>query len=252
MLVFIIPLKSPQVAKSWEHVSRLFERTVKSVCRQTSPDFRVIVVCNEKPHIEFKHPYITYFEVDFPIPEPKLTARAEDKIRKISAGLIYAREFKPTHTMVVDADDCVSKHLAKFVNQNPKSNGWFLSRGYLYPNGSQFVYLKRQDFHQWCGTCSIIRYDLQGLPERTQYDCPDIKNLHCPHPWVVDQMIRQGTPIEPLPFAGAIYIVCHGDQDRNFENTIRPKEILPRLKKLLLNYRFLTRGICEEFGLYNI
>jgi hypothetical protein len=252
MLVFVIPLKSPKASKSWEHVSRLFERCIKSVCRQTSPDFKVLVVCNEKPNIEFTHPNIRYIEVDFPLPEPNFKARAGDKIRKISTGLIYARELEPSHTMVVDADDCVSKHVAEFVNQNPHSNGWFLNKGYLHRDGSNFVFLKRTDFYKWCGTCSIIKYNLHNLPEKVDPDWPDLKNLHCPHPLVVDSMAQQRNPIQPLPFIGAIYVVCHGENDANFENTIKPKKLLARIKKYLLNYRWLSRSICEEFGLDKI
>ena len=66
MLVFIIPLKSRQVAKSWNLVSQQLERTVKSACNQTDSDFKVIVVCNEKPDISFHHPHLEYLEVDFP------------------------------------------------------------------------------------------------------------------------------------------------------------------------------------------
>src|SRR5689334_19347682 len=104
MLVFVIPLKSPQVSKSWERVSKLFERCIKSVCNQTSTDFHAVVVCNEKPKIEFTHPNITYLTVDFPNPNEKtLVSQGDtDKGRKILKGLIYAQEFSPTHTMAVD------------------------------------------------------------------------------------------------------------------------------------------------------
>ena len=252
MLVFIIPLKSPQVPKSWDFVSRLFERCIKSVCNQTSPDFRVIVVCNEKPNIEFTHPHINYIKVDFPVPQPNRKARAMDKIRKISTGLIHASKFKPSHTMVVDADDCVSKNLAEFVNQNPQINGWFLSKGYLHREASNFIYVKREHFYNWCGTCSIIRYDLHGLPQSRESNFADINNLHCPHQLVVENMALQGRPRKALSFAGAIYIVCHGDQEANFENTIRPVRILSRIKKILFNYRLLTKSIRDEFSLYNL
>jgi|GEM_PF-2662103 len=28
---------------------------------------------------------------------------------------MYARQFYPTHTIAVDADDCISKNLAEFI-----------------------------------------------------------------------------------------------------------------------------------------
>ena len=61
-----------------------------------------------------------------------------DQVRKIFMGLNYAAQFKPSHVMLVDADDCVSQKLASFVDHNPQSNGWFINRGFLYKNGSKF------------------------------------------------------------------------------------------------------------------
>lgn len=103
MLVFIIPVKSKKIANSWERVSKLVERCLKSACNQTSPIFRAVVVCNEKPDIQFQHPHIHYVEVDFPPPiykptekevlesydynafSPELEMRNANKARKILA-----------------------------------------------------------------------------------------------------------------------------------------------------------------------
>jgi hypothetical protein len=45
MIVFVVPPKSSQTFKSWEYTSKLFERCMRSLCNQTSPAFRVVVVC---------------------------------------------------------------------------------------------------------------------------------------------------------------------------------------------------------------
>lgn len=256
MLVFVIPLKSPKVSKSWEQVSKLFERCIKSVCNQTSPDFRAIVVCNEKPPIEFSHPNITYIEVDFTAPkEPTDLARRSldkarvamgntDKGRKILMGLISAREFTPSHTMTVDADDCVSKHLAKLINQNPQENGWFIDRGYKYQEGSDFIYLKRKNFYRLCGSCNIIRYDLYDFPEPPEYNRGyGYYKYYIDHEKVKDFLSKKGNPLKPLPFTGAVYIGETG------ENIYYNKE---KLSFNLINRKRLTQSICEEFSLYKI
>ncbi|MEP0811676.1 hypothetical protein [Coleofasciculus sp. FACHB-SPT9] len=54
-----------------------------------------------------------------------------EKLQKVMAGFIYAQQLKSSHIMLVDADDCVSKHLAEFVNQHPQSKGWFVDKGYV-------------------------------------------------------------------------------------------------------------------------
>ncbi|UWU48472.1 hypothetical protein APLC1_3267 [Limnospira platensis C1] len=45
MLGFFIPIKSRKISKSWDNLSLLLERTARSMCNQTHPDFRIIVVC---------------------------------------------------------------------------------------------------------------------------------------------------------------------------------------------------------------
>ena len=164
MLLFVIPLRSPKVSKSWELVCKLLERTLKSECNQTSPDFRVIVVCHEKPQIEFNHPNVTYLEVDFPVPAQDYKSKSLDKGRKILWGLFHGRQFNPSHTMIVDADDCVSKNIAELVNQNPQSNGWFVNQGYVYQTGSKFIYLRRKAFNKLCGTSNIVIFLNQKVP----------------------------------------------------------------------------------------
>jgi hypothetical protein len=173
MIVFVVPLKGRQVSKSWQRVCQLFERSVKSICNQTSSDYRVIVVCNEKPDIEFNHSYITYLEVDFPLSnnEPtELSQKETDKGRKILAGLTAAKEYSPSHTMTVDADDCISNRIAEYVNKHPLGYGWYINTGYKYFEGSQWVYIKRKNFYRMSGTCNIVRYDLNDLPENPEYN----------------------------------------------------------------------------------
>ena len=244
MLVFVIPLKSPQVSTSWQHVCKLFARCVRSVCNQTSPDFRVVVVCHQKPEIEFTHPHITYLEVDFPIPEKeknKIAQGRTDQGRKILKGLIYARQFQPSHTMVVDADDCISKHLVEFVSSHPNSYGWFVNRGYKYRDGEKNIYLKRKDFYRICNSCNILRLDLNLLPENPEYNRGyGYYKYYIDHAKVKGILETKGTPLKPLPFAGTVYILATGENLSDNKNN---------LSFNLINRRLLTGKIREEFGL---
>lgn len=262
MLCFIIPLKSARVSNSWELVSKLFERTIRSVCNQTTPDFRVIVVCHERPNIEFDHPNITYIEVDLPIPTWKddkdHASREQDKQKKIFMGLIHARQFNPTHVMLVDADDCVSRNLAAFVGSNPQCNGWFFVRGYEHKDGSQSVLLRRKKFHLKCGTSFILKYDLIVPSENTTIDDIDRKFLY--HQNLVEIMARKGKPLEPLPFAGAVYVTENGANYTNQKklhlqalnsNTDKFFFYVRRYGKKIFA-RPLTNSLKEEFGIYDV
>ena len=254
MLVFVIPVKSPLVSKSLNRFSKLFERCIQSVCNQTSPDFRVIVVCNEKPNTQFNRPHIQYIEVDFPPPNLDSASYGQargsgdaDKAKKILTGLAYAEKFQPSHIMVVDADDCVSKYLAEFVNQNSQDDGWYLQKGYVYEEGRNFIYLNLKNFNQSCGSSVIIKYNLFNLLfyDLNYYD----HNNH---------ELQNGILLKPLPFPGAIYSI------KNEENQFMKREQTKQLKKkegsLLffirkaMKYRpiIITKSIRNNFGLYSI
>lgn len=246
MLVFVIPLKSAKVSNSWERVTQLFERCIKSVCNQTSPNFHVIVVCHEKPKIEFTHSQITYITVDFsPANEINPVAKGDtDKGRKILKGLIYARQFSPTHTMTVDADDCVSEKLAKFIQQHPDSNGWFINKGYKYQEGSNYIYIKRSNFYKMCGTCNIIRYDLNDLPEIAEYNRGyGYYRYYIDHAKVRDILKNKAKAIKSLPFPGAVYILETGEN--LFDNS-------KRLRFSIFNRKLLNQSVRDEFGLYEL
>jgi hypothetical protein len=245
MLVFIIPLKSSRVSTSWTRVSQLFERCLKSVCNQTSPNFRVIVVCHEKPDIQFSHPQVEYLEVDFPLPGANQRSKRVDRGRKLLTGLAHATQFNPCHIMAVDADDCVNQYLAEFVERNSQGDGWFIDKGYIYREGQKLIYWRRKDFSQVCGTGIVIKSNL--FPLLFKDDIYQHKITVLPN----------GTPLESLPLIGAIYSVNGENFYRNDEKVEQLKKenphkgFLPWLKEII-RLRWLTASIRNEFGLSNI
>ncbi len=266
MLLFVVPVKSPKLSRDWPLAGRLFERCLRSICAQTVPDFRVVVVCNERPLTEFEHPKVEYLEVDFPAPEPRrpdevttagydhglsaeIARKNADKARKLITGLDYGARYHPTHSMCVDADDCVSHRLAEFVEEHPEAPGWFFREGFIHPEGGRFMYLNVKNFNQACGSSAIVRFDLRRL----SFQNPDFY-AHC----------FKGPPLEPLPFPGAIYSVANGDNIyMTADNTSQIHRslwrmifsaALPRLVRKALKYRpaLVTAGIREEFGIYPV
>jgi hypothetical protein len=268
MLVFITPLKSASVAESWQKVSQLFERCIRSLCSQTSSHFKVVVVCHEEPLVRFSHPNVEYLRVDFPAPRPGVfDDKLVDKAQKLLLGLHYAQKFQPSHVMLVDADDCVNKNLAEFVAQHPNSNGWFVHSGYEYKEGSRFIYLHAKNFYLKCGTSSILKYDAYDLPEISDGSKPLGKEAFkylISHRNIRTSMAKRNMPVEALPFPGAIYNIFNGENiyyQKNLSNPQNPRKahnsdnVLVRHAKQLakvLTSRPLTGAIREEFGLYNI
>lgn len=250
MLAFVIPLKSQSVAKSWDMTCKLFERTLRSACNQTSPNFRVIVVCNEKPMITFEHLHVDYIQVDFVPPEKEkhpIARGLTDKGRKVLKGLFYAKRFSPAYTMIVDSDDCVSNQLAKFVEnfvENNNCNGWYFNSGFKYREGEDFLYIKRRNFYRMSGTSSILRFDLLNLPEVPEYNRGyGYYKFYIDHQRVKETMAAKDMPMRSLPFPGAVYILATGDNMSGNEGN---------LSFSFLNRKALNSTLSNEFSLYKI
>jgi hypothetical protein len=212
MLIFIVPLKSKEVSKSWANTCQLLERSLYSICNQTDLRFKVIVVCSTRPEIQFDHPNIEYLEVDFDVPKT-YSEKELDKGRKVVRGLLYARDFSPSHIMVVDADDCISCNLVKYVNENSNASGWVLNNGYVYQEDSHFIYYRKSHFYSWCGTCNIIKFDACPLPDKDVKFSEDIALYYSGknHANIKEDLKKQGYLLEALPFVGAVYIIGNGE-----------------------------------------
>lgn len=260
MLVFIIPVKSKQTATSWPELCKLFERSLRAVCNQTSSDFKVLVVCNERPETTFEHPNLEYLSVNFPVPEPNYNARVDDRAKRVVAGLLAVRKWNPSHVMSVDADDCISRSIAEFVNQHPDHNGWYVNSGYEYEEGSNKVSVRRKDFHKICGTCNIINYRLYTLPsEMTSYhELSGYDRFLGGHPLAKGDLAERGTPIEPLPFPGVVFVRDRAGESVSMQESFiakfqrNPRELLRGVKKAVLaplNEQSLTQDIRDEFSL---
>lgn len=255
MIVFVVPLMSPKVANSWQRVSQLFERSIRSICNQTSSNFRVVVVCNQKPKTNFHHAHLTYLEVDFLPSGTDIIAKTMDRARRVLHGLQWSQQLKPSHVMFVDADDCISNRIAEFVEAYRHCEGWVMKRGYMYKEGSPWVYdvpLNRKSFNLICGTSNIIRTDLYELDPAQLSNDDFVLNYYGRHMYIIEHLEQKGAAIECFPFNGAIYIVENGENYycTRFDRYI-PKKPISRLKTLR-NYRLLTTKIRSEFNLYKI
>ncbi len=263
MLTFIIPVKSAQVSGSWGQFSKLFERTLKSVTSQTSPNYRVVVVCHEKPETDFNHPKIEYIHVDFPVPDLKTTPKEthnglkeQDKSMKILKGVEYVKKYDSDYLMVVDSDDCISNRIVAYVDENLKKDlvGWYFSAGYFYREGDKFISLNRNGFNTLCGTCIIIKPDYIKHIFREE---PVLEYIHG------TTKFPDNSSLTKLPFPGAAYSLANGENHYMQMDQIKKlnkrasifslatlKSIIRKLKKYRV--KVLSSKLIEEFGLYNV
>jgi hypothetical protein len=260
MLSFVIPVKCRAASKDWHVTSRLFERTLRSVCNQTTDDFDVLVVCNERPTTTFHHPNLRYLEVDFPAPEPEYGPRVDDRAKRVVAGLLALDRPAVTHVMSVDADDYVSRRLAAFVAEHPDDNGWYVDDGYELQEGSRLIRHRTTGFYQRCGTCNIIRRDLFTLPDTLQdyHRMTGFDRFIGGHPHARGDLEARGHPLQPLPFAGAVYLRDRSGESVTMQEAFRaklarnPRELLRVARNAVmapLELRPLGRELRLEFGL---
>ena len=249
MLVFIVPLQSPRASSNWGLVSALCERTLRSLCGQTNGDFRVFLVCNEAPAINFTHPALTIIEHDFPIPERNTAARMFDKHEKLKRGMIAARALAPCHVMFADADDCVHRGLAEWCKKNPTHPGWYVADGYIHTAGSRWLY-RRREFDLICGTAAIVHCAETDFPREMSYRKEDFVMIDCGHFEFRNPERTRGRKLDPLPFRGAVYMTATGENDSGI--SMREWKGKKMLLKKLFNSRLLTRRLRDEYGLYEV
>jgi hypothetical protein len=258
MLVFIVPLRSARVSSSWPHVCKLLERTLRSICNQTSSEFKVFVVCHEKPEIKFWHPSINYIEVEFEIPSRDFADKERDRARKIWVGLQAMQSLQPNYVMFVDSDDCVSKRLVEFVNHHPSGHGWFISQGYEHPDQSNILYFRRKNFQYKSATSYIFSY--VSLRDFIAFDFDKIVTRNfLDHQHSLSIMRSKNYPLDPLPFPGAVYITENGENNIAEKKSLIPSEKM-NIKELIYYYggmiykpfitQKMTDAIREEFYLY--
>ena len=245
MIVFIVPLKSAKYAKSWELTSALFERTLKSICGQTCNDFHIIVVCNEKPSINFNTQFVEYIEVDFPIPSGEWFIGHKDMSKKLTIGLERSKQLSPSHVMAVDADDLISNKIAEFVKKNSEQTGWIINRGYIHEFKNKYLYYLRKEFGQYCGSSIIIKPDL--------FHCLFIEEDFYEHRCT--SLPAHKIVLGNIPFCGAIYSRANGENnfavDPFYKNIVPKANLIANLKHFT-RFRLITSQIRKEFGFYEI
>ena len=249
VLVFLCAVQSRAASKDWARVSALCNRTIASICAQTSPEFKVVLVCNEAPQLTVRSPRLEILTHDFPLPEPNTKSRMADKFEKIGFAAYAVRNLAPAYFMTADADDCVSNRLVHFVETQHEAHGWYLDESYMHEQGSRWVFL-RDNFHVFCGTSSIIRCTPEDLPSAAKREESRPSLVYVGHTQIKAHMESIGRPLAQLPFRGAIYEVGTGENDSGL--SLRSWPSIRTGIKRLARTRPMTESIRREFGSWEL
>lgn len=215
VLTFVIPVRHQSNAKDWGMLKQRLSETLKSISGQSSDLWRCIIVANEGADLPDLPLRCTAVRVTLP-PNPiyergtaDLHAFYEsvrlDKGKRVLAGV---RASKTKFVMVVDDDDFVHRDLAKFSSENQSKNGWFFRTGFVWEDGGERVY-RHPRFNHFCGTSHIVKRALLDVPEAGDIDIGYVKRMLGSHMTIEQELAANGTPLEPLPFEGAVYRIGH-------------------------------------------
>lgn len=262
LVTFIIPVRHQDNARDWGLLKANLTQTVASISNQTNGDWQGIIVANEGADLPdlpvgFSVVRVTFppnvlHEIDKANVENVYDAFRADKGRRVLMGMLAARD--SSFFMIVDDDDFVSARIVEHVAENQNTNGWTIDKGYIWDDGGKIL-LGYDDFSHLCGTSLIIRAALYGLPERFEDASLDwIKSMLGSHVRIADILAKNGTPLAPLPFRGAVYRVGHaGSHSKapsllvkyflSWEALKRPRRLLRNMGKL----RLVDDGARREF-----
>jgi len=265
MLTFIVPVRHPQNARDWSRVKQVLEQTAASIACQDSDEWRGVVVANTGSDLPELPPKFSVAWVDFSpnplhdlgpdmaINQDKYEAFRYDKGHRVLAGLLHAPDSQ--HYMVVDDDDFISSKLAGFVARHPQAHGWYIGKGYWWTEGSDWVFVY-PGLHKFCGSTHVIHRDLMKIPASRAEAPMSLVRWLGQHGRTTEDLAEAGTPLAPLPFAGTVYRVGHGNAHSLSRSTwqtfIFRKDLLWRphvLVRNALRLRKLTPGMVEQFGM---
>ena len=193
MFIFLIALKSKSAPHNWQKTTQLLAQTLGSIQNQSDNNYRIIIVCNEKPAIANDKIDWVLTDILSPDLESAFYLKERDRAKKLLIGFNYAKQYSPSYLMPVDADDFVSKNIVKYANGNDNSNGYYLGSGYIFEQGNDLIHISH-GFENYCGTSLILKSDTF-----LDYFGGGVY-LH-----------NKTGKLDLLPFDGAIYNRCNGE-----------------------------------------
>ncbi len=237
ILTFLIPVRHPDNAPDWQRLKEKLQQTIKSISAQDDARWKAVIIANEGAELPDLPKNFEIRWVDFP-PNPHYAREAADlelyrqavrldKGRRIQAGMLHAGEMG--HVMLADDDDFVSRRLTSFVAANARHNGWYFKSGLIWSDGGSLLY-RYEDFSHLCGTSHIIRSDLYQIPAGAAQSEDYISRLLGSHVFIREHLAQRGTPLQPLPFIGAVYRTGHAGSHSRSKGVISQY----MLKKYLL------------------
>ncbi len=258
-VMFVSPIVSRRYADDWEGVERGLAATVRSLSRQTDPDWKIMVIGGDEPRLPCElADRMEFVEADLMIDDPTRKGRREiDKQRKQYCGYVELRRHMPEFVMPLDYDDLVSTRLVEYVRAHDQFDGFMLKSGYVYRDGEQRCQYSSR-VHLRTGSNFVVRYREDLFPaEASDFDPPPEGYLDWPfiesHIKFPDRLFESlGMNYTIVPFPCVVWRRnAHAISEAYRAGDGGEGGLKNRLvgmgKRLFLTRR-LGRKLCEEFG----
>jgi FkbM family methyltransferase len=211
--MFGISLASAQVSTDWVRTQEVLGHTLRSLLNQSDPRFTVVICGHERPCLpEIDDPRVLFVESDRPPPKNSSGFRG-DKMRKrrIAGSILRARG--GGYFFPLDADDLVHRDVVAHVRAGDNRKGYLIEKGYVLDYGNRVLApipgAWSVSFDRSCGSSAVIWFTADELPIDGENDPELYFNLFQSHaywPLVAEEFGRR---LDPLPFAGGVYVVNH-------------------------------------------
>ncbi|TCD07716.1 hypothetical protein EZ449_14380 [Pedobacter frigidisoli] len=257
MIGFIVAFKPRQNSKDWTNDCVLLNRTLRSICNQTSNNFAVYLIYHDLPPELYHHPNLKFIKFPYPfckienladvyekhLNDEKMYVNGYDQGKKILFGANEAINDGCSHIMSVDADDLISNRIVSFVeNQKSKSDVWFVSKGYIFLTNQSLLLRKPSKMYAINGSTYIIPREYIPIPN---FDSNGIESFgfFSAHNYLFYNLRERGISLRPLPFYAIVY-VAHTSNWTNIAQTfdhLSLKNIFLKILRYQPKFRYLSK-----------
>ena len=244
MIYFIITLKSKQISNDFAFVSNCVTKLIAHLLSNSNDQCKVILTRHELPFGFKTHERLIDLDCsNLPVPFDKQEMMV-DKVSKLERAYEFVKKNGYGVTMQIDYDDSISLNLLQFLFTLKISlaEAYYLQRGYVYPEGSAWVYVD-DNIYRRCGSTWIVHWRAEDF----EPDSNGVKNvLKWGHHDLFDNLPKVGFTVRGYYSLSCLYRTDNGEN----HSDIRWKgwHGKKRFVRDLLSIRFFSKAKRNEFG----
>jgi hypothetical protein len=252
---FTIPLAGKRDEAGWDVTSLMLKNTLRSILRQTDPDFLVVITGHERPSIkEIDDPRVIFLHSEFAKPDNP-SEYMRDKSRKKNNNFLYVSNQGGGYVILFDADDLASRHLVRYIREQNDPNGYIFKHGYALDYSTGMIApipgVWKDPFNHICGSCAAFYVTQEEIGStHKEIHCSYLGNFKRHGKWE-ETAIRLGRPLRPVPFPAAVYVL-NTSQNTSVISTVDKDRQLDVSRRISRHRVPITRLMIDDFSLAKV